>query len=81
MPKGLEVVTKEAMNTREMHIMIHQNIPVEGSYLYLRYGWDEPVSVTVENIDGEIFVRFFPNSYPVRFRDIQIDATFERVDD
>ena len=62
-----------------MQIMIHQDVPVEGSYLYLRYDWDEPVPVTVENIDGEIFVRFFTNSYPVRFRDIPIDTTFERT--
>ena len=73
------MLRKEAMNTREMQIMIHQNIPVEGTYSYLRFDWDKPVPVTVEDIDGEMFVRFFSNSYLVRFGDIPIDTTFERT--
>lgn len=55
-------------------------MPVEGAYLYKRFDQDNPVSATIENIDGEMYVRFFVDSYPVGLRNIPIDATFEPIE-
>lgn len=69
----------EQISLMEMLRRVQQGMPVEGSYLYKRFDQDEPVHVTIENIDGEMLVRFFVASYPVGLRNIPIDATFELI--
>lgn len=68
------------MELMEMLRRVQQGMSVEGSYLYRRFGSGQTVPVTVENIDGEIFVRFSTSYYPVRLRDIPMDATFELIE-
>ncbi len=70
----------EQISLMEMLRRVQQGMPVVGSYLYRRFDQDEPVHVTIDNIDGEVYVRFFIDRYPVSLRNIPIDATFELVE-
>ncbi len=67
----------EQISLMEMLRRVQQGMPVAGSYLYRQFDRDEPVHVTVEDIDGEIYVRFSTDGFPVGLRNIPIDATFE----
>ena len=53
------------------------------TYDYKMPNWDRPTRVTIENgkgdFAGELFVRFSPDRYPSKLRDIPVAATFTEV--
>lgn len=70
----------EQISLMEMLRRVEQGMPVEGSYLYRWLDQNKPVSITIEDIDGEIYVRLFADTFPVGLRNIPIDATFEPIE-
>lgn len=51
---------------------------IPGDYYYTRPGWDRPVPVTVEERGKQLFVRFYHDVTPVRWKDIPADAQFTK---